>query len=154
LGLSLSLSFGSGLKGGCNLSFSFGFAGASFCGGLGLKVLDFCRGTCTCNTLLLTKSLFILAASHKINISAGVLSFRLRLFAFCCGVRKSFPVLRFGTPVMGSMPVNGSSGTVLLLISQPNEREGGGVHRYRHHLISPLNCATACPALLRWLSIA
>jgi hypothetical protein len=105
-----------GLKGGCSLG--FGFAGAGFGGGLGLRVLDFCCGTCTGqerNTLLFTKSFFILAASHKIETSAGVLSFRLLIFAFCCGVRRSFPIWRFGTPVMGSMPVNGSSGTVLLL---------------------------------------
>jgi hypothetical protein len=115
--LGLGFGFGLGLKGGCNLSFGFGFAGVAFGGVLGLKVFDFCRGTERI-TPLFTKSLFILAASHKIEISAGVLSFRLRLFALCCGVRRSFPVWRFGIPVIGSMPVNGSSGTVLLLISQ------------------------------------
>jgi hypothetical protein len=105
-----------GLKGGCN--FNFGFAGAGFGGGLGLRVLDFCRGTCTGQeriTLLSIKSFFILAASTKTGILGRSLAFRLLLFAFGFCWMRSFPVWRFGTPVTGSIPINTSSGTVLLL---------------------------------------
>jgi hypothetical protein len=107
---------GLGLKGGFN--FSFSFTGAGFGGGLGLRVLDFCRGTCTGQeriTLLSIKSFFILAASTKTGILGRSLAFRLLLFAFGFCWMRSFPVWRFGTPVTGSIPINTSSGTVLLL---------------------------------------
>jgi hypothetical protein len=107
---------GLGLKGDFNLSFSF--TGAGFGGGLGLRVLDLCRGTCTKQeriTLLSIKSFFILAASSKMEIPGRSLALRLLLFTFgFCWIR-SFPVWRFGTPVIGSIPINTSSGTVLLL---------------------------------------